>query len=459
MPRPTFVSEIWKKLNPMHVRNRISLFFVTSILLASCTNTDLTTTLDEELKTLMEDASPTGDVSYYVLPQSDDYQNLPNQDPRNPITAKKVELGKMLFFETALAQKALNSVCMETYSCSSCHIPQKGFLPGRFQGIADGGEGFGNLGSNRTMVNGYAEKDLDAQGNRPLSVMNVAYVTNTLWSGLFGANDLNVGTQASWTGLAEVNKTGYYGLEAQNIEGFNLHRLDINDKVLYEYGYEQMFDEAFPTVAKVVRYSPTTASFAMGAYLRTILTNRAPFQAYLKGNKEALTEQQKEGASLFFGKANCVKCHSSPSFSAMDFYSLGTQDMYEIGGLNTSEDDPRIRGRGMFTGAESDMFKFKVPQLYNLRAYVTFFHGSSKTSIEDVVEFKNRAKSENKFVSDDEVPLKELNLTQAEKLALVDFLRNALYDPEMDRYMPSSVLSGLCFPNNDAKSAFDLHCR
>ena len=439
--------------------NRISFIILATILLTSCTNNESTTTLDEELQTLMEHASPTGSVDYYVLPQSDDYANIPNQDPHNPITKEKVALGKMLFFETGLAQKAKNPVCMETYSCSSCHIPQKGFLPGRFQGIADGAEGFGYLGSNRTIVDGYTEYDLDAQGNRPLTVMNVAYVTNTLWAGLFGANDLNVGTQSNWVGLAEVNKTGYYGLEAQNIEGFNLHRLDINEKVLYEYGYDKMFDAAFPTVAKVVRYSPTTASFAMGAYLRTILTNKAPFQAYLKGDEQALTEQQKEGAKIFFSKGQCTKCHTSPSFSAMDFFSLGTKDMYEIGGLNTSENDPRIRGRGMFTGAQKDMFKFKVPQLYNLRSYVTFFHGSSKTSIEDVVEFKNRARSENKFVADAEVPLKELKLSDMEKLALVDFLRNALYDPEMDRYMPSSVLSGNCFPNNDNKSAFDLHCR
>ena len=226
-----------------------------------------------------------------------------------------------------------------------------------------------------------------------MTVMNVAYMTNTLWSGSFGANDKNVGTESSWTGLTEVNFTGFYGLEAQNIEGFHLHRLDINETVMDEYGYRALFDKAFSDYSLEERYSPETASFAISAFLRTILTYDAPFQEYLKGDFTAITSQQKKGAELFFGKARCIKCHNSPSFSAMDFYALGTKDMYENGGLNTGPDDPRILGRGFFTGNEADNYKFKVPQLYNLKDYTHFFHGSSKRTVRDVIEFKNKAVS------------------------------------------------------------------
>ena len=236
------------------------------------------------------------------------------------------------------------------------------------------------------MAEGYLESEIDAQGTRPMTVMNVTFMTNTLWSGLFGANDRNEGTESSWTGLAEVIHTGYAGLEAQNIEGFDLHRLEINDRVLYDFGYAEYFDKAFPDIDVKDRYNPVTASFAMGAFLRTILTNEAPFQKYLKGDVNALTDEQKEGALLFMGKANCISCHRSPSFSNMQFFALGPNDMYNFGGLNTSADDPRNLGRGMFTGREEDNYKFKVPQLYNLKAYESFFHGSSKYHIEDVVD-------------------------------------------------------------------------
>lgn len=423
----------------------------------SCTK-DVAISFDSELKDAIKNWSSTGEIDYFIMPDSDEFDRLPNQDPHNPITKEKVELGQLLFFETGLAQTSEKSSGYETYSCSSCHIPSKGFLPGRMQGIADGGIGYGHYGSDRDMSGEYDEKEIDAQGNRPMTVMNVTYMTNTLWGGLFGANDQNVGTEDAWNGLAEVNHTGYAGLEAQNIEGFDLHRLAINDKVLHEFGYAELFDKAFPDVPLEERYSPETASFAMGAYLRTILTNRAPFQEYLRGDSRALTPNQKNGALVFFGKAGCISCHKSPSFSAMRFYRIGTQDMYELGGLNTSADDPRIQGRGMFTGREQDMFKFKVPQLYNLRDYVTFFHGSSKSSIEDVVDFKVAAKSENPYVSDEEVALSPRELTYEERRDLIDFLTNALHDDNMERYAPDQILSGFCFPNNDPQSRADLGC-
>jgi len=428
-----------------------------ALIIMSCTK-DTVMPIDAELTEKITNWSKTGNLEYFILPESGDFDKLPNQDPHNPITQEKIELGQKLFFETGLAQTSLKENSYETYSCSSCHVPSKGFLPGRMQGIADGGEGFGENGNYRTISPSYLESEIDAQGNRPMTVMNVTYMTNTLWSGTFGANDQNVGTENSWTGLAEVNHTGYVGLEAQNIEGFDLHRLAINDKVLYEFGYAELFDKAFPDFPESERYTPETASFAMGAYLRSILTNEAPFQEFLKGDERALTQSQKNGALLFFGEAGCVTCHNSPSFSSMKFYALGTQDMYEIGGLNTSSDDPRILGRGMFTGREEDMYKFKVPQLYNLKDYATFFHGSSKTSIEEVVDFKLAAKSENSQVSDELVALSPRDLTELEKDQLIDFLTNALHDDDMERYAPESILSGYCFPNNDEKSRIDMGC-
>jgi cytochrome c peroxidase len=427
-------------------------------LIAACTH-ELEVDIDQELKQLIQSNAKTGELNYYVMPQSNEYDKFPNQEPANKITKEKVELGRLLFFETGLAQSPAKPMSFETYSCSSCHVPSKGFLPGRIQGIADGGVGFGTFGEDRTIREEYLESEIDAQGNRPMTVMNVTYMTNTLWSGTFGANDLNEGTEENWTGLAEVNHTGYVGLEAQNIEGFDLHRLEINDKVLYEYGYAALFDKAFPEFDVEERYSPTTASFAMGAFLRSILTNEAPFQYYLKGNHLALSEKEKKGAMLFFGKAGCTSCHNGPAFSAMNFYSIGTSDMYQHGGLNTSSDDPRIRGRGMFTGDENDMFKFKVPQLYNLKAYVSYFHGSSKTSIEDVVDFKVKAQSENPLVTNEKVALSPRDLSQEEKENLIEFLKYSLYDDNMERYMPDAVLSGNCFPNNDEQSQLDMGCK
>ena len=144
----------------------------------------------------------------------------------------------------------------------------------------------------------------------------------------------------------------------------------------------------------------------------------------------------------------------------MDFYALGTEDMYAHGGTNTSSTDPRNWGRGMFTGKDEDMFKFKVPQLYNLADYTHFFHGSSKTTLEDVIDFKVRARSENKSVEQSRISssFRPLFLDEEQKANLVDFLRNALHDEDVQRFVPESVLSGYCFPNNDKMSREEMGC-
>ncbi|HFB99684.1 MAG TPA: hypothetical protein ENJ53_02655, partial [Phaeodactylibacter sp.] len=402
----------------------------------------------------------TNSYEYYIFPNSKDVAALPNQDPHNPVTLDKIKLGQLLFHETGLAQNASQEMSLETYSCASCHISSAGFTPGRMQGIADGGLGYGE---NRELWQAYDETEIDAQGLRPLTILNVGYMTNTLWGGLFGATGVNIGTEDVWdnNALTEVNHLGFEGLESQNIEGLDLHRMAITDKVLDEYGYRAYFDKCFPELPVEERYSVKAASFALGAYLRNVLANEAPFQKYLKGDLKALTERQKKGALIFMGKARCTVCHNSPSFSNMEFHVMGTQDLYhQSQALNTSESDARNLGRGLFTGKEEDYYAFKVPQLYNVGDYTHFFHGSSKQSVREVVEFKIKAISENPNVADDQLSpyFKPLNLTPQEVDDLVDFLENGLRDPHLDRYVPETVLSGNCFPNNDPFSVFQTGC-
>lgn len=145
----------------------------------------------------------------------------------------------------------------------------------------------------------------------------------------------------------------------------------------------------------------------------------------------------------------------------MEFHVLGTQDLYhQPEALNTSESDIRNLGRGLFTGLEEDNYAFKVPQLYNVGDYTHLFHGSSKTTVRALVDFKIKAVSENPNVADDKLSpyFKPLNLTPQEVDNLVDFLENGLRDPNLARYVPETILSGNCFPNNDPFSVFQTGC-
>jgi cytochrome c peroxidase len=436
-----------------------ALIFVMSVY--ACSTDELKNPLDVELKKSLNRASPTGNYDHFILPDAKDYANIP-QEKLNPLNEAKVELGKMLFYETGLALEPKYPQNKLTYSCASCHIPDAGFMPGRAQGIADGGAGFGINGEGREKMYYYHDNEPDVQGARALNVCNVAFVPNTTWAGMFGGNDNNVGTQVQWTGDLEINHLGLQGLESQAIAVLKVHRMLIDEAIVDSLGYKHYFDAAFPEFPKSTRYSKMTLGFAVSAYLRALIPSKAPFQNWLRGNENALSENEKKGALLFFGKAGCYKCHSGKALhNPTQFFAVGVKDLYETGeAIKTDVNDKRNFGRGGFTQRAEDMFKFKVPQLYNMHGGSHYFHGSSRRTLREVVEYFNAGVPENARVPKEQIApqFHPLNLTKEEIDNLVLFLEHSLFDPDMHRFVPEKVLSGLCFPNNDAQSKADLGC-
>jgi len=432
-------------------------------ILVACTDDKLSNPLDSRLRDALRRLSPDGSIEHYVLPQADDYDAIPS-GRKNPITAEKVALGRLLFFETGLARHARQEDGMGSYSCSSCHLPTAGFMPGREQGIADGGKGFGLNGELRTRKENYREDEMDVQGARALSLLNVAYVTNTTWTGKFGAYHQNLGTEHLWgvdDPSTEVNKLGLDGLEAQNIEGLELHRMEVDDYVLDTLGYRDWYDRAFADWPTAERYGDLSTSFAISAYLRTLLTTEAPFQRFLRGETDAMSEVEKRGAILFYGKAGCYRCHTGPALNANAFYALGVNDLYQSGNtFNTAPDNLRNFGRGGFTGKAADLYKFKVPGIYNMADAPFYFHGSSKRSLGEVIAYFNAGQAENERVPIDNLApqFHPLHLTDQEMQELEAFLSEGLRDPDLQRYVPEEVLSGNCFPNNDPESRQALGC-
>ena len=141
--------------------------------------------LDENLEAVLVEASEGNGVSYFLLPESDDFYAIP-QDPNNPVTPVKVELGKLLFHETGLLVNPKRPEGRLTASCASCHHAGAGFQAGRRQGIGEGGSGFGVRGERRQKHPDYAADELDVQPIRsPLgderSVPGGAFVERSVW--------------------------------------------------------------------------------------------------------------------------------------------------------------------------------------------------------------------------------------------------------------------------------------
>jgi len=437
------------------------------LLLASCGQQEDWTSdlLDDELTKKLTSASPNSDISFFELPEANDYNNIP-QDPRNPLSEEKVNLGKFLFHETSLGTDPFNNISRFTYSCASCHHVAAGFQAGKRQGIGEGGLGFGIRGESRFPNPHYKKADIDVQPIRSPSSLHVAFQNVMLWNGQFGSSGVNVGTATQWTPGTpkEKNSLGFEGAETQAIAALGVHRLEYNvANVVYETNYKFMFDQAFPYVDEAQRYSHEMAGLAIAAYERTLMATESPFQQWLKGDRQAMTTEEKRGAILFFGKANCVSCHTGPALSSVGevkFYALGMKDLLGNDIVNANPDAAEHKGRGGFTQQAADMYKFKVPQLYNLKDSPFYGHGGTFFRIEDVITYKNKALPENSLVPDNQLAKEfvPLGLNEEEIEDISAFIRNGLYDPHLDRYVPASLFSDLCFPNNDAQSKKDLQC-
>ena len=402
-----------------------------------------------------------GSHEYLILPLSQDYSNIPG-DPGNPLSEAKVQLGKLLFHETALGTEALLPEGLRTYSCASCHHSKAGFQSGLLQGIGEGGVGFGLGGEIRKASENYRPIDIDVQPIRTPTILNTAYQEVMLWNGQFGSTGVNEGTRPSWEPGTpkEANRLGFEGLETQAIAGMGVHRLSLDEKLILENPvYKELFDQAFSDIQQEERYSTLNAALAIAAYERTVLSNQAPFQRWLTGDYNAMNEEQVRGAELFFGKAECYSCHSGPGLNSMSFHALGMSDFPEDAIIGKVDEDIR-KGRGGFTLKREDMFAFKTPTLYNLKDVKFLGHGGSFSSVESIVRYKNEAVPENSGVAKEHLsPLfYPLGLSDQEIALLTLFVEEALYDPNLERYVPDALPTGSCFPVADPLSKEHLNC-
>lgn len=437
-------------------------FMIALLITTGCKKEELQADLSTSIDAF--DSSDAVDYSTMILPQSDHFDSIP-QDPRNPLTAEKVELGKLLFHETRLGGNPRVSEGLYTYSCASCHHAEAGFQSGLAQGVGEGGWGFGVTGEGRIPSPAYPADSIDAGSIRTPAVLNTAYQEVMLWNGGLGSTGVNANTQSSWTGASFFNNyLGYQGLETVSFAATAKHRLLIDTAWLASNStYKDLFDAAFPDTPQETRISITTASLAMAAYERTLLANQSPFQRWLRGDKSALTRDENAGRKLFFGKAKCSKCHAGPALNSMEFYALGMNDLQNgvNGVINADPNAVENKGRGGFTNKSADKYKFKVPQLYNLKDVKYFGHGASFSTVEEVVRYFNNAVPQNPKVPVSKLPktFVPLGLSDAEIGQLVKFVEDGLYDPNLTRYTPAYVPSGNCIPNNDARSKSDRGCQ
>ncbi|HJU31310.1 MAG TPA: cytochrome-c peroxidase [Hyphomicrobiaceae bacterium] len=110
-----------------------------------------------------------------------------------------------------------------------------------------------------------------------------------------------------------------------------------------------LFEAAFPGHGGV---SQEAIVKALASYVRSLVSPRTRFDAWIDGDAAALRPTETRGFSLFVGKAGCVLCHGGWRFTDDRFHDVGLR----------SRDD----GRGALPGGTPGQRAFKTPACASL---------------------------------------------------------------------------------------------
>lgn len=376
---------------------------------------------------------------------------VPPTPPGNPITQDKANLGKALFWDEQLSSN-------RAVSCGTCHIPATGGSDPRTQAALAGTLHPGHddtfltpddvrasPGLTLRLADGSFALDplfrLEPQvtGRKTPTMINAAFASSLFWDGranasfedpVSGATVLQnlaaLESQAVEPPVSSV-EMGHVGRDwvsiAQELGGFDPLALAATvPAALASYingrDYEALFDEAFGSAG----VTPARIAMAIATYQRTLISNQAPFDAFLSGQTGALTPQEQQGRQIFNGIGRCNNCHSGPRLTDDSFRYIGVRPQFED------------QGRFLVTGLPNDVGRMKVPSLRNVELRAPYFHNGGKSTLAEVVQFYNQGGDFPGFNKD--ANIQPLGLTPQQQAALVAFLSRPLTDPRVSAELP-----------------------
>ena len=281
----------------------------------------------------------------------------------NPLTKDKVELGKLLFFDTRLSAN-------DTIACASCHMPSLAFTDG--QPVSTGIHG--------------------QKGGR-----SAPTAINRVFS-----------SAQFWDGRAATLEEQSVGPFANPIEhGFKDHD-ELVAKVKSIAGYQPLFELAFGSPA----ITTDLIGKAIASFQRTLLSGNSAYDRFTQGNEEqALSANAQNGFRVFLGKGQCLRCHFGFNFTDEQYHNLGV-------GANKKERDV---GRQAVTNKPEDMGAFKTPTIREIANTAPYMHDGSLQTLREVVDFYDQGGLPNAHL---DPAIKPLNLTEQEKKDLVEFMES-----------------------------------
>jgi cytochrome c peroxidase len=323
----------------------------------------------------------------------------------NPMSEAKVSLGRDLFFDKRLSADG-------SLSCSTCHNPRFGFTDGK--AVPEGIHG--------------------RKGTRSApTLLNAMFNAGQFWDGRVDSLEEQAGQP-----LVNSDEMGNPSTDAV------VARL----RMIPEYNarFRAVFGDDV-TIGSL--------SKAIAAFERTLVSGNSPFDRYVAGNRDAMTEPARRGMLLFNAKARCSVCHTFAGvFAVNQSFPFFTDQMYHNTGIATNEpsfgplakraaalakaggakaDLDRLAaepgggalGRFLVSGNVMDIGAFKTPSLRDVELTGPYFHDGSAKTLDDVVRFYVKGGMNN---PNRDWQLEPVRLSDQEQADLVAFLKSLTSD-------------------------------
>ena len=284
-------------------------------------------------------------------------ENLPppSVPADNPMTDTKIELGRRLFYDTRLSVN-------DTVSCGTCHLQALAFTDGKARSIGATGE---------------------VHPRSSMSLVNTAYASRLTW-----ANQL-------LDRIEDQMLTPLFGDEPVEM-GMAGKEDRILEILREDSAYSQLFPKAFP--GEQDPYSIVGVVRAIAAFVRSIVSYDSPYDRYLAGDTDAISESAVRGMELFFSeRLECFHCHGGFNFtdstthanSRIDRVGYHNTGLYNVDGAGAYPSS----NTGLFdmTGNRRDMGRFKAPTLRNIAVTAPYMHDGSAATLDDAIAHYARA--------------------------------------------------------------------
>jgi cytochrome c peroxidase len=294
---------------------------------------------------------------------------MPDLPRDNPLIQERVALGERLFNDKALSRDG-------TISCATCHQADAAF-------------------TDKLAVSQGIDSRLGDRNSMPL--FNLAWKREFFWDGR----------------ATSLRQQVLMPIEDHREMDESLER--VTEKLAASPDYTPLFSAAYRSPGITVE----KISLALEQFLLTLSARDSRFDRAMAG-KTTLTDEEKRGFELFMTEyeprtgqygADCFHCHGGALFTDHQFHNNGL----------TGDD----RGRAEVTGSSADERKFSTPSLRNVALTAPYMHDGRFATLEEVVEHYSSGvhRSETLDPNLAKHPDKGLNLSTADKAALVAFLR------------------------------------